>query len=323
MRRQPAHAAGAGREVSDPLEPAWVGALEVLEEDLRRRDRAPRTRRAYRADLTELARWAGDRGIAPTRVAPRDVRRYVAHLSRSGASPSTSARKLAAARALFTTLREHGQIAHNPAELVSSPRRPRELPRVLSARDASRLLAGIAASSPLELRDRAMFELAYSCGLRAEELVSLGWEDLDFDAEQLRVEGKGRKTRLVPVGEPAQMAVRDYLERARGRLAARGAAAASAAPTAAAMFLSVNGRRLSTSDVRRRLRVWAQRVGVGEGFAPHALRHSFATHLLDGGADLRSIQEMLGHASVSSTQIYTRVESARLKNAYSRSHPRA
>ncbi len=142
--------------------------------------------------------------------------------------------------------------------------------------------------------------------------------DLDFDAEQLRVEGKGRKTRLVPVGEPAQKALRDYLERGRAVLAA-----AADPPAATALFLSVRGRRLSTSDVRRRLRVWASRAGIGGGFSPHALRHSFATHLLDGGADLRSIQEMLGHASVSTTQIYTRVESARLKSAYRRSHPRA
>jgi integrase/recombinase XerC/integrase/recombinase XerD len=304
----------------EPLTAEWGQAIALLEEDLVRRGRAPRTRRAYRGDLTALARWAAAQGIAPRTLGPRDVRRYVAHLSRAGISPSTSARKLAAARALFTSLREHGLVAQNPADLVSTPRRARRLPRVLSARDASRLLSAIAAGEPLELRDRAIFELAYSCGLRAEELVTLGRGDLDFDAEQLRVEGKGSKTRVVPVGEPAQAAVRDYLERARARLAAR---APSAAPEPPAMFLSNNGRGLSTSDVRRRLRRWAQRAGIEEGFSPHALRHSFATHLLDGGADLRSIQEMLGHASVSSTQIYTRVESARLKSAYERSHPRA
>ena len=304
----------------EPLTAEWWQAIALLEEDLVRRDRAPRTRRAYRGDLAALAHWAAAQGIAPRTLGPRDVRRYVAHLSRAGASPSTSARKLAAARALFTSLREHGLVAQNPADLVSTPRRERRLPRVLSARDASRLLSAIAAGEPLELRDRAIFELAYSCGLRAEELVTLGRGDLDFDAEQLRVEGKGSKTRLVPVGEPAQAAVHDYLERARARLAAR---APRGAPEPPAMFLSNNGRRLSTSDVRRRLRRWAQRAGIEEGFSPHALRHSFATHLLDGGADLRSIQEMLGHASVSSTQIYTRVESARLKSAYEHSHPRA
>ncbi len=296
----------------------WQAAIGLLEDDLLRRDRAERTRRAYRSDLRELALWAGTQGLSPRDMGPREVRRYVAHLSRSGVAPSTSARKLAAVRALFNGLREHGHIRQNPGELVSTPRRGRHLPRVLSSREAGRLLDAIPASSPLELRDRAMFELAYSCGLRAEELVSLDDGDLDFDAEQVRVEGKGRKTRLVPVGEPAQKAIRDYLERGRGRLAAPAGPAA-----ASAMFLSIRGRRLSTSDVRRRLQLWGSRAGIVEGFSPHALRHSFATHLLDGGADLRSIQEMLGHASVSTTQIYTRVESARLKSAYRRSHPRA
>ncbi len=306
---------------ADPAGPPasdWPAAIRLLEEDLGTRDRAERTRRAYRSDLEELARWAASQELSPRDVGPREVRRYVAHLSRRGSAPSTSARKLAAARALFNSLREHGQIEQNPGELVSTPRRGRHLPRVLSSREAGRLLDAIGAASPLELRDRAMFELAYSCGLRADELVSLDDGDLDFDAEQVRVEGKGRKTRLVPVGEPAQKALRDYLERGRGPLAGR-----AGPPAPSAMFLSVRGRRLCTSDVRRRLKVWGSRAGISEGFSPHALRHSFATHLLDGGADLRSIQEMLGHASVSTTQIYTRVESARLKSAYRRSHPRA
>ncbi len=296
----------------------WPAAIRLLEDDLVRRDRAERTRRAYRSDLQELARWAASEGLSPRDIGPREVRRYVAHLSRDGLAPSSSARKLAAARALFNALREHGHIEQNPGELVSTPRRGRHLPRVLSSRETGRLLDAIPATKPLELRDRAMFELAYSCGLRADELVSLDDGDLDFDAEQVRVEGKGRKTRLVPVGEPAQKAIRDYLERGRRPLAAN-----AGSPAPSAMFLSVRGRRLSTSDVRRRLKVWGARAGIVEGFSPHALRHSFATHLLDGGADLRSIQEMLGHASVSTTQIYTRVESARLKSAYRRSHPRA
>ena len=308
--------AGARSELQAAAE--WTAAIHLLEEDLARRDRAERTRRAYRSDLGELARWAAAEGLSPGEMGPREVRRYVAHLSRSGSAPSTSARKLAAARALFNCLREHGHIQQNPAELVSTPRRGRHLPRVLSSREAGRLLDAIPATSPLELRDRAMFELAYSCGLRADEVVSLDDGDVDFDAEQVRVEGKGRKTRLVPVGEPAQRALRDYLERGRRPLAAP-----AGHPRSSAMFLSVRGRRLSTSDVRRRLKVWGTRAGIVDGFSPHALRHSFATHLLDGGADLRSIQEMLGHASVSTTQIYTRVESARLKSAYRRSHPRA
>jgi integrase/recombinase XerC/integrase/recombinase XerD len=195
---------------------------------------------------------------------------------------------------------------------------------VLSAREAARLLDGIGpdaarpSAGALELRDRAMFELAYSCGLRAEEIVSLRCMDVGYDEEQLRVEGKGRKTRFVPVGEPAMAAVTVYVERARPGLVSTARPASTDA-----LFLSKTGRTLGTGDVRRRLRTWTARVGVGEGSSPHALRHSFATHLLDGGADLRSIQELLGHASVSSTQIYTRVESARLRSAYARSHPRA
>ncbi len=294
---------------------AWKAALELFDEDLNRRDAAERTRRAYRIDLEQFARWASARELSPAQVGPKAVRRYIAHLSEADAAPTTTARKLAALRALFSSQREHGQISQNPADLVSTPRRGSHLPRVLSARDMAELLDGIPGGSPLELRDRALFELAYSCGLRAEEIVSLRTIDIDHDAEQLRVEGKGRKTRLLPVGEPAMAAVALYTERARPALAV--------ASGTDSLFLSKSGRQLGTSDVRRRLRKWSERVGVGGGSSPHALRHSFATHLLDGGADLRSIQELLGHASVSSTQIYTRVESARLKRAYARSHPRA
>jgi site-specific recombinase XerD len=324
------------------LRGAWAEANALLDGDLRRRDAAARTRRAYAVDVGQFARWAIVRGLAPGDVDPKAVRRYVAHLSErspasDGAAPSTSARKLAALRALFASQREHGSISQNPADLVSTPRRGSHLPRVLSAREAGGLLDAIgdrtpdhSPAHPLELRDRAMFELAYSCGLRAEELVSLSGADIDYDGEQLRVEGKGRKTRFVPVGEPAMAAVREYLERARPALAGASELVSRDASARAqslreldALFLSKTGRPLGTGDVRRRLRTWTARVGIGQGASPHALRHSFATHLLDGGADLRSIQELLGHASVSSTQIYTRVESARLRSAYARSHPRA
>jgi site-specific recombinase XerD len=308
------------------MDTGWKGALELLDADLHRRDAAARTRRAYAVDLQQFADWGSAHGLQAQEVGPKAVRRYIAHLSEQGAAPTTTARKLAALRALFRSQREHGRIAQNPADLVSTPRRPSHLPRVLSAKEMARLLDGIPASGPLELRDRALFELAYSSGLRAEELVSLQTADVDHDSEQVRVEGKGRKTRLLPVGEPALAALTAYLERARPALTA------PAADGGDALFLSKTGRRLGTSDVRRRLRTWTERVGAfdpaggpggGVHASPHALRHSFATHLLDGGADLRSIQELLGHASVSSTQIYTRVESARLKSAYARSHPRA
>jgi site-specific recombinase XerD len=306
----------AGEEIGAELPAVWAAALALLEGDLVRRDAAPRTRRAYALDGRQFAAWAAGRDLAPADVGPKVVRRYIAALSERRAAPATSARKLAALRALFASQREHGAIAQNPADLVSTPRRGSALPRVLSARDTARLLDAIPAAAPLEARDRAIFELAYSCGLRAEEIVSLRIGDVDHDGEQVRVEGKGRKTRFVPVGEPALLAVAAYLERARPALAA------GRPEDADALFLSRTGRPLGTSDVRRRLRTWTARAGV-ESCSPHALRHSFATHLLDGGADLRSIQELLGHASVSSTQIYTRVESARLRSAYARSHPRA
>jgi integrase/recombinase XerC/integrase/recombinase XerD len=186
---------------------------------------------------------------------------------------------------------------------------------VLKPDELAALLDRIPATTPLELRDRALFELAYACGLRAEELVTLDVGSVDHDREEVRVEGKGAKTRLVPVGEAALRAIARYVETARPALDGR-----EGEP---ALFLSKTGRRLSTSDIRRRLRVWTRKVGLPGAVSPHALRHSFATHLLEGGADLRAIQEMLGHASISTTQIYTRVESARLRDAYAKSHPRA
>jgi len=286
-----------------------------FDEDLRRRGAAEKTRSAYAADLRQFAVWASWQRLEPPAVTHRLLRRYAAALSERRAAPATVARKLAALRAFFETLREHGEIEANPANLLAAPKRAHDLPSVLAPDQISRLLDRIPAATPLELRDRALFEIAYSSGLRAEELVSLDVTSVDFDAEELRVEGKGSKTRFVPAGEPALRALARYLERARGALAQD--------PAQDALFLSKSGRRLSTSDIRRRLGVWARHASLQGGVHPHALRHSFATHLLEGGADLRSIQELLGHASVSTTQIYTRVESARLKRAYAQAHPRA
>ncbi len=181
---------------------------------------------------------------------------------------------------------------------------------MLKSGEVAELLERIPATTPLDLRDRAMFELAYAAGLRAEELTLLDTTSADPDGEQVRVEGKGGRTRVVPVGEHAWRALDRYLSRGR---------AALDAGDTAALFLSKSGKRLSTSDVRRRLKLQARRAGI----SPHTLRHSFATHLLEGGADLRTIQELLGHASISTTQTYTRVESRRLRMAYARSHPRA
>jgi site-specific recombinase XerD len=299
------------------LAPVWRRALELLEDDLRRRDAAEKTRRAYRVDVCQFARWAGLQGLGPAELDSKRVRRYIASLSEQRMAPSTSARKLASLRALFSSQREHGLIVQNPADLLSTPRRPAHLPKVLKVREIGGLLDGIPAATLLEKRDHALFELAYACGLRAEELVSLAVSDVDHDGEQLRVEGKGRKTRFLPVGEQATAALRLYVETGRPRLLDPGRM------DEPALFLSKSGLPLGTGDVRRRLRIWTARVGLPAGVSPHALRHSFATHLLDGGADLRTIQELLGHASLSTTQVYTRVESARLRGAYTRSHPRA
>jgi site-specific recombinase XerD len=295
--------------------PPWSAALKLFDSDLRRRGMAEKTRRAYGIDLGQFALWCTAQGLGPADVGPRDLRRYAAALSGREAVAATVARKLAALRAFYRTMREHGEVAQSPADLVPAPKRPRTLPKVLRPDELARLLDRIPAHTPLEVRDRALLEVAYGSGLRSEELVDLDLISLDFDDELLRVEGKGAKTRVVPVGEYALNALRPYLERARPALAT-----GDGEP---ALFLSKSGRRLSTSDVRRRLRVWARKAALQGGVSPHALRHSFATHLLDGGADLRAIQELLGHASLSTTQIYTRVESARLKSAYARSHPRA
>jgi integrase/recombinase XerC/integrase/recombinase XerD len=319
-----------------PSEP-WQAALAQLDQDLLRTNTASRTRRAYAIDTLQFAVWSQARGGVPSAVDSREVRRYISHLSSLGLSAATVARKLASIRALFRSLREHGLIEQNPADLLATPRRGSHLPQVLKAPEVARLLDGIPSgggSGPLDIRDRALFELAYACGLRAEEIVSLNVEDVDHEAEQLRVEGKGSKTRFVPAGEIALGALRHYLERARPVLAQPQPATSSIvgqtpaytgqrADDRRALFLSRSGRRLGTSDVRRRLRTWVGRVGVAGGISPHTLRHSFATHLLDGGADLRTIQELLGHSSISTTQVYTRVESARLRRAYARSHPRA
>jgi len=286
---------------------------------------ADKTRRAYGLDGGELAAWAGPQGISPGDIGHRVLRRYAAHLAapeREGGralSRTTVARKLAAIRSFYGHMVERGALDQNPADLVPSPRRPRGLPKALRMDQVAQLLDRIPARTPLETRDRALFELAYSCGLRCEEIVNLDLDALDFDAEELRVLGKGSKTRIVPFGEQAQGALERYLSTARPPLA-REQPSPGGEP---ALFLSKTGRRLSASDVRRRLQVWLRKAGLAAGISPHVLRHSFATHLLEGGADLRTIQELLGHASLSTTQLYTRVESGRLRRQYAKSHPRA
>ena len=290
----------------------WTAALGRFDGWLRARGMSEKTRRAYGVDIDQLARFAGERG--PVEMRPADLRRFAAHLSESGMSKTSVARKLAAVRTFYRHLIEIGEVQASPADLVASPKRDQYLPQVLKPAEIAAVLDGIPASTPLELRDRAMFELAYAAGLRAEEIVNLDVTDADPDAEHLRVLGKGSKTRVVPAGEPAWRAVARYLARGRPALEQE---------REPALFISKTGKRLSTSDVRRRLNGWVRRAAVQGGVTPHTLRHSFATHLLEGGADLRAIQELLGHATISTTQTYTRVESGRLKKVYALAHPRA
>ena len=285
--------------------PSWGRALRVFDTALRTRGMGEQTRRAYGSDVGQLAEWASAQRLDPEALDARALRRFAAVLSERGGSRSTVARKLAALRAFYRVLVERGEIEASPADLVATPKRDRHLPTVLSRSEVAQLLDRMPAATPL----------AYSSGLRAAELVDLDVASLDRDAEELRVEGKGAKTRIVPVGEHAWRALDAYLDRGRGDLAADDGLQEPA------LFLSRTGRRRTSPE--RRLTLALRRSGVQAVASPHALRHSFATHLLDGGADLRAIQELLGHGSLSTTQTYTRVESRRLRKAYAQAHPRA
>ncbi|MCB0856998.1 MAG: tyrosine recombinase [Solirubrobacterales bacterium] len=295
--------------------PGWDEALDLYRRDLVAAGTAPRSIAAYERDLGQLREWASASGQQPGDIGHRDLRRYAASLSAAGRAPATVARKLAAIRGFYGFLLRTGRVGQNPADLVSAPRRKSKLPQVLTIEQMSSLLDSVPSGSPLEIRDRAMFELTYSCGLRSEEVLTLTTDSIDFDDELIRVLGKGSKHRLVPVGEPARKAVELYLEKARPSLVVD--------PAERVLFLSRNGRPLSASDLSRRLAIRMREAAAAGGVSPHALRHSFATHLLEGGADLRSIQELLGHASISTTQVYTHLDAARLRDAYAGSHPRA
>jgi integrase/recombinase XerC/integrase/recombinase XerD len=269
---------------------AWAIALVRFDGDLERRGAAERTRRAYGADIGELATWAAAQGLEPAALTFRLLRGYADRLSERGAAPRTMARKLASARAFFRSMVEHGDMADNPADLLPAPRRPEPAPRTIKPQDVAALLDRTPATTPLDLRDRALYELAHACSLGAEELVSLDAAAVDVAAELIRLE-----SRAVPTGEQALAAINVYLERGRPALAGT--------EDDPALFLSKSGRRLSTSDVRRRVRAWTRQAATQGSPA--------------------AIHEMLGHASISTTQVYTRVESARLRAAYLRSHPRA
>ncbi|HUZ85022.1 MAG TPA: tyrosine-type recombinase/integrase, partial [Gaiellales bacterium] len=229
-------------------------------------------------------------------------------------APATSARKLSAVRGLHAWMLERGIVEHDAAALVPGPQRPRLLPATLTAGEVESAVSATADRSPLRLRDRALLELLYGCGLRASEACGLRLSDLTLEPPRIRVTGKGGKQRDLPVGRLAAFAVEHYL---------RGGRPVLARPDSPdLLLLSVRGRRLGPSDVRRTLARALARAGLAQR-SPHALRHSFATHLLEGGADLRSIQHLLGHASVGTTQVYTHVSIRHLSDAHRRAHPRA
>ncbi len=274
--------------------------------------RAPRTVSAYRHDLADLATFL-DR--PPTSATSDEVHAWLADLRGRGLSPSSIARKAAAARTFYRHLILLGIRSENPALEIPLPRRRTRLPRSLTPAEITRLIDAAAGTTPRALRDRALVELLYGAGLRVGEAVALERAAVDLENGLVRCVGKGDKERVVPLGRRGIDAVRRYLARGRPYLDRR---------RRPELFLNAHGGALTRAGAFLILRKLAEKAGLEpERVHPHLLRHSFATHLLEGGADLRAIQELLGHASISTTQVYTRVESARLRAAYARSHPRA
>jgi site-specific recombinase XerD len=278
-----------------------VDTAQAIERFLRSPGLGESTRRAYRGDVEEFGRWLSRRSLGVREVDVRVLTDYASDLGKARPrklAPATIARKLAAVRSFLRFTLGPG----NVPDATLGPRRPRRLPDTPKAAEVDAALDALDGDGPLPLRNQALVELVYSAGLRSAEAVGLELGDVDFDREQLHVRGKGGKERVLPLGEEAALLLARYLQEARPKLA-RGAENA--------VFLSARGKRLDTSTVRR---VFAH---------PHRLRHAFATHLLEGGADLRTIQELLGHSSLSTTQLYSHVDGRRLRRVYDRSHPRS
>ncbi len=287
-------------------------------------DYSPRTVDASRRDLTQLRVFLAQHEVrTPEEVTRAHLRAFAADLAEHGSpsgapyARSTIARKLSVVRRFFQFCEQEGLVPRDPALGLPSPKLPRRLPQVLTPEEMAHLLDAVGVGDPLSLRDRALLELLYSCGLRSQEVIDLRLRDIDTVAREVRVRGKGRKVRIVPAGQVALDVLDRYVRHARPLFASR------AKTPSDALFLSRNGRPLSPSDVRRRLLMHLQQVSDTAGVSPHTVRHSFATHLLEGGADLRSIQELLGHASLRTTQVYTHVSPTHLRAAYRRAHPRA
>lgn len=289
---------------------AFIGTLE-LERGLSRN-----TSQAYEKDLTQAAHFLARRGAAGWRaVTSQHLTEWLHWMADEGFTPSSQARKLSAVRMLF---RRHLVAQHlrpdDPTELLSGPKFRRKLPQTLSPADMEKLLAAPTGGDAYAIRDRAMLELFYSSGLRISELCGLALQQLDLEHGFVRVFGKGAKERVVPLGGKAREAVQTYLLSARPRLVKP--------RTGSELFLSERGRAISRKTLWHIVKMHARRAGLAQSVKPHLLRHSFATHLLGGGADLRAIQEMLGHASIGTTQIYTAVETSRLLDQHAKHHPR-
>ena len=274
------------------------------------RRHADHTLSAYSRDGALLLALAGGRAVES--LGTQDIRRFMAALHSKGHAPRSLARILSCWRGLFDWLARRREVTSNPCAGVKAPRAPRHLPQVLSPDDAVRLVA-IDDDSAMGRRDRALFELAYSCGLRVSELTGLDIDSVDAATAEARVLGKGSKTRIVPVGAPALAAVAAWLP-LRAKLAG---------PSERALFVTRTGARLAPREVQRRIKRWATLAGLEVDVHPHMLRHSFASHVLQSSGDLRAVQEMLGHASIASTQVYTHLDFQHLAKVYDAAHPRA
>ena len=266
------------------------------------------TVRAYRRDLEQFFSVVKKE---PMEITPKDVGRFVSHLARRGVGPRSIGRKLSAVRTFFDYLKKRGLVEANPARDVSNPKVGRKLPSYLSREEVEALIA--AAET---FRDRAIVELIYSSGLRASELCALNITDVDFSGMRLRVRGKGKRERVVFFGERARDVLLMYMEHERSKLVAR------LKKDREALFLTPRGRMTDTT-LRRILKRLAEKAGISKPVYPHLLRHTFATHLLEGGLDLRSVQELLGHKNIETTEVYTHVSIRRLVEVYDRTHPRA
>jgi integrase/recombinase XerC len=300
---------------------------EALAEFLRHlaleKNASAHTVKSYREDLTQAVGFfqerLGDKQAGPERLTSRVLRAYLVWLHEQGYAKSTVARRVAAVRSWCRFLCRQGTLTGNPADGLRSPRQDKKLPHFLSVEDLQRLLASPPTDDIQGVRDRAILETLYSAGLRVSELTGLDLGDLDLDDGVALVRGKGKRERLVLLGPQAKEAMGRWLE-ARGGLAGR---RAGGRKTPAAVFLSYRGTRLTSRSVGRLVEKYLAQAGLDPRTSPHTLRHSFATHLLDRGADIRSVQELLGHRSLGTTQVYTHVTTNRLRESYHKAHPRA